>query len=101
MCTGRYVQLPEVDRVCEVTRECTAKKRVENEYHFLFYCGAYAAIRELWLKSATLDDDFHQLSDMEKVKVTTNLANVKLTAQYIIDAFNHRLRILFLKSENN
>ena len=98
VCTGRYVQLPEEDRVCEVTRECKADKRVENEYHYLFYCSAYAAIREQWLESATLGDDFHQLSDVEKVKVVINMTNVKLTAQYIVDAFNQRLRILFLKS---
>ena len=101
VCTGRYVQLPEQDRVCEVTRECTADMRVENEYHYLFYCGAYAAIRQQWLESATLGDDFHQLSDIEKMKVVTNLANVKLTAQYIVDAFSHRLRILFLRNGNN
>ena len=59
------------------------------------------SIRQQWLESATLGDDFHQLSDIEKMKVVTNLANVKLTAQYIVDAFSHRLRILFLRNGNN
>ena len=87
--------------MCEVNRECTANMRVENEYHYLFHCSAYVANRQQWLESVTLGDDFHQLSDMEKMKVITNLANVKLTAQYIVDAFSHRLRILFLKNGNN
>ena len=98
VCTGRYTQLPEADRVCTVTRECEAEKKLESEYHFLFHCDAYATIRQPWLENATLGESFHQLSDMEKVKVITNLANVKPTAQYIVDAFNHRLKILFSNS---
>ena len=39
--TGRFVNTPRDDRVCEVCKsECVA-----NEHHFLFDCPAYAHIR--------------------------------------------------------
>lgn len=62
--------------MCKGTRECRDEKRVENKYYFLFYCGAYAALREKWMESTALGDDFHQLSEMEEVKVLTNLGKL-------------------------
>ena len=66
-CALHIVQLPEEDRVCEVTRECTTDKRMDNEYHYLFYCNAYTAMRGQWLERETLGNDFQQLSDVEKM----------------------------------
>ena len=90
--------MPEVDRICQVTEECVAKAEVENEFHFTLRCSAYRDIRQQWMDSLTLPDNFDTLADAEKMAVLINLANVKPTAQFIVDAFNHRAKLLFLKS---
>ena len=101
ICTGRYTRLPEVDRVCMVTEECKTEKRVESEVHFLFRCSSYNELRQRWFGRATLPDNFDRLADMEKMKVVTNLTNVKSTAQFIVEAFRHRTKVLFVRTNRN
>ena len=101
ICTGRYTNTPEAGRVCSVTEECAAELRVETESHFLFYCGGYRQLRQQWLDSVNVPENFDQLADNGKIKVLTNLDNVKATAQFIVEAFNHRNKLLFLNHNSN
>ena len=98
VCTGRYTNTPEAARVCSVTEECGAGLHVESESHFLLYCVGYRQIRQQWLSNVNVPDNFNQLTDAEKIKVLINIDNVKSTAQFIVEAFNLRNRLLFLKS---
>ena len=98
ICTGRYQRIPEVDRICIVTEECMAMAKVENEFHFVLYCSGYRDIRQQWLNSLTLPDNFDTLTDTGKMAVLINLSNVKSTAQFTVEAFKQRSRLLFMKS---
>ena len=92
--------MPEVDRICKVTEQCEAEAVVENEFHFVLRCNGYTDIRQQWLDSLKLPDNFDQLTDTGKMAVLINLDNVKLTAQFIVEAFNQRAKLLFLKSNS-
>ena len=98
ICTGRYQRMPEVDRICQVTEQCETDAEVETEFHFVLRCSGYTDIRQQWLKSLVLPVNFDQLPDAGKMAVLINLENVKLTAQFIVEAFNQRAKLLFLKS---
>ena len=101
ICTGRYTNTPEADRVCTVTEECRAESCVESESHYLFYCGAYRQMRQQWLDSVNVPENFDQLTDNCKIKMLINLDNVKATAQFIVEAFTHRNKLLFLNLNSN
>ena len=71
---------------------------METEFHLLLRCPAYHLLRQSWLSRLDLPENFTQLGDTEKLKVAiNNIKNVKPTAQFIVDAFNLRSRILVLK----
>ena len=74
---------------------------METESHFLFYCGGYRQIRQQWLDNVIVPGNFNQLTDADKIRVLINLDNVKSSAQFIVEAFNHRNKLLFLKSNSN
>ena len=95
VCTGRYTNTPEAARVCSVTEECGAGLHVESESHFLLYCVGYRQIRQQWLSNVNVPNNFNQLTDAERIKVLINIDNVKSTAQFIVEAFNLRNRLLF------
>ena len=79
--TGRFVNTPRDDRVCEVCKsEC-----VENEHHFLFDCPAYAHIR---YNHATL---FHGI---QTVSAVVNNDNPCLLGRYLRQCFEHRQSVL-------
>ena len=61
----------------------------------------YNELRQEWLNSCILPTDFNQLTDNNKFRVLINIDNVKLTAQFIANAYNHRTKILFLNSNRN
>ena len=92
---GRYERprLPEAERVCLV---CNEPNAVENEIHFLLKCPAYDVIRrDLLSKIPDLDEDFLNWdSNRQLTFLSCNPSSVKLTAQYIIDAFDLRSTIL-------
>ena len=100
ICTGWFTNTPEADRVCSVTEECRAESCVESESHFLFYCNGYRQMRQQLLDSITVPDNFHQLTDNNKIKVLINPDNVKRTAQFIVEAF-HRNKLLLLNLDSN
>ena len=104
--TGRYARprLEEKERVCLI---CKPKDQIidiqgqgqetpiESETHFLFYCNAYNAEREQLLKKITIPDNFYDLNDDEKLKVTLNdPLNVRFTSQFILSAYNLRTIVL-------
>ena len=87
--------------MCTVTEECRAELCVESESHYLFYCGAYRQMRQQWLDSVNVPENFDQLTDNCKIKMLINLDNVKATAQFIVEAFTHRNKLLFLNLNSN
>ena len=99
--TGRYARprLPPESRLCQVCNE----QKVEDEFHFLFECKIYEQERFLWLNKLRLAANFQQKTQEEKLDLVLNEhTNVKLTAQYIIDIFDSRSKIVNkLPSTNN
>ena len=93
--TGRYERprLPEQARLCQV---CSDGVSIENEEHFAFFCASYHNIRQVWLAKMKVPLNFIQLPIPEKLKITCNEPeNVRLTAQFIIDAYNIRSKLIF------
>ena len=75
--TGRFVNTPRDDRVCEVCKSGC----VENEHHFLFDCPAYAHIR---YSHATL------FQGIQTVSSVINSNNPCLLGRYHGQCFEHR-----------
>ena len=98
--TGRYSipRLPEIERkclVCKPNQADHAIEPVECEIHFLFYCDPYKAERDLWFSKMNLPNDFLNLSIDKRLKLVLNdPSNVKFTAQFILNAYNTRSKIL-------
>ena len=105
--TGRYSipRLPESERKCQVCKAqnqlvdvanpSNAAQPIESETHFLFYCGPYKAERDLWYSNMNLPADFDLLPVESKLQVVLNDPhNVKLSAQFITNAYNIRSKIL-------
>ena len=100
--TGRYSipRLPERERSCLVCKSSLVdvnpgNEPIESEIHFLFFCNSYKAERNLWHSKMNLPDDFFLLTINEKLKFVLNdPCNVKLTAQFILNAYNIRTKIL-------
>jgi hypothetical protein len=83
--------LPEHERVCLVCTsddnlENVVNQEVEDEFHYIFSCNRYDAIRTLWLSKLSLPENFSNFEKSEKLKFVLNEPDdVKLTAQFIID----------------
>ena len=68
---------------------------IECEQHYLFSCTAYTNIRQSWLSSLEKPDNFNDLDNGEKLDIVLNVAaNIKLTANFILSAFDIRSKIL-------
>ena len=68
---------------------------VESETHFLFHCVTYEAERGIWHEKMTLPNNFDNLPLETKLSTVLNdPQNVKFTAQFILNAFNLRSKIL-------
>jgi hypothetical protein len=92
--TGRYERprLPEQARLCQI---CSDGVSVENEEHFIFICTCFHDIRQVWLTKLKIPQNFSQLPISDKLKLTCNEPeNVKITAQFVIDAYNLRSRVI-------
>ena len=99
--TGRFSRpcLDVNERIClpclESSKERGLGPYVEDECHFLFVCSTYAIMRENWYSRLVKPYNFRALSGGEKLKIVLNEAdNVKLTAQFITDAFTLRSKIV-------
>ena len=99
ICTGRYINQPETDRICTADLSCQELRIVESECHFLLTCPAYDTLRHAWLARLEVPENFDQLNDTEKIDIAiNNIENVKPTAQFIVDAFNLRSRLALLRT---
>jgi hypothetical protein len=101
--TGRYARprLPAEARLCQT---CTnAEQRIEDEYHFIFECKAYEHERFLWIHKMELPTNFETETPEKKFDLVLNEPkNVKLTAQFLINIFDTRSKIVNnLPSTNN
>ena len=86
--TGRYAcnYISENERLCLF---CNCNE-VENEVHFLFYCGHYNEIRESFYLEITYKcENFAQLNDKQKL-------NLLMSSQYVYD-FSKFVRKCYLK----
>ena len=99
--TGRFSRprLEENERLCPVCNLNDPLQglnpQIENETHFLFICSLYDQIRGDWMSKMQLPVEFNNLTVNEKLKVVLNdHNNVKLTSQFIIDAYDLRSRTI-------
>ena len=93
--TGRYARprLPEEARICQICQNQGQTK--EDEVHFLFKCETYENERSAWLSSLLKPENFSILPSNEKLKTVLNCdQNVKKTAQYIINIYDKRSKIV-------
>ena len=61
----------------------------------MFICPKYDELRTNWLNKLVLPDNYGNLSDSEKLSTVLNVPdNVKPTAQFLIDAYGVRSKIL-------
>ena len=68
---------------------------VETEYHFIFICSCYNDLRNSWLQTLVKPDNFDAINEGEKLSIVLNVPeNVKSTAQFIIDAYHIRSKIV-------
>ena len=99
--TGRFnrPRLDENERICLLCNgndpSQSENSTIENECHFLFTCSLYDQIRTVWKSKMQLPDNYADLVDSEKLKIVLNdHYNVKLTSQFIIDAYNLRSKTI-------
>ena len=68
---------------------------IECEIHYLFSCTAYSDLRQSWLSSLEKPDNFDSLDSGQKLDIVLNLtSNIKLTANFILGAFDIRSKSL-------
>ena len=94
--TGRYERprLLAQNRLC---LSCENGLSVENEEHFIFSCLKYNNLRESWINQLKKPENFANLDTSEKFKIIFDQPeNVKISAQYIINCYDVRSKILFL-----
>ena len=93
--TGRYARprLPEEARICQI---CQNQGQVpEDEEHFLFKCETYENERSDWLSSLVKPENFAILPKNEKLIIVLNSdQNLKKTAQYVINIYDKRSKIV-------
>ena len=93
--TGRYARprLPEEARICQICQN--QGQTPEDEVHFLFNCETYESERSAWLSSLVKPENFSILPTSEKLKTVLNCdQNVKKTAQYVINIYDKRSKIV-------
>ena len=91
--TGRYARprLPAESRLCQVCNE----QKVEDEFYFIFECNKYDQERSSWLNKLKTPDNFSTETQEKKLDLVLNdHSNVKLTAQFIINIFDIRSKIV-------
>ena len=92
--TGRY-ERPRLKEHLRLCPACLDRVSVENENHVLFFCRSYEELRQPWLQNLEKPQNFMQLETSEKLKIVFNeSSNVKSTAQFIIDLYDIRSKIV-------
>ena len=83
---------------CHQNLDCAKyvmKKKIEDEFHFIFECKQYEHERFLWLNKLKKPVNFLQQTVDKKLEIILNEANnVKVTAQYIIYIFGSRSKVV-------
>ena len=93
--TGRYSRprLPPELRTCQTCGD--REPQIEDEFHFLFECRAYEHQRTIWLNRLDPQPNIVLETKEHLLNIVLNDANnVKKTAQYVIDLFDYRSKIL-------
>ena len=79
----------------KISEQNRTTENIENENHFLFECNRYQSERLSWLAKISKPENFLVLPQAEKFSVVLNHpSNVKHTAQYIINIFDIRSKII-------
>ena len=93
-----WTRLPENERIClacKVDHNSRPTPAIENEYHFIFVCNRYNELRNGWIPKLDLPSNFDNLQECEKLQIVLNVQhNVKLTAQFILDAYHIRSKAI-------
>ena len=99
--TGRYSRprLELHERICPICTESRLQRslepEIETEIHFLFFCEHFENLRMCWMQKVTKPVNFTNLDEDTRLKIVLNDPNnVKTTAQFIVDAFNMRRKML-------
>ena len=90
--TQRYLhpKIPYEQRFC-----VTCPNHIECEIYYLFSCTAYSNLRNSWLSSLEKPENFDTLDNGEKLDIVLNInSNIKLTANFILNAFDICSKIL-------
>ena len=87
------------ERICLVCRDNNLRLdlevQIETEVHFLFFCSHYTTLRDTWLESLIKPTNFENLDEGSKLSIVLNVPeNVKKTAQFIINAYSMRSKLL-------
>ena len=91
--TGRYQEIPIEYRLCLFCN----RNSIESEVHFLLHCSFYNDIRyEFFNKIRSLDFYFDLLDDEQKIVKLMSDDMIKLTADFLTEAFEKRKRHLYL-----
>ena len=92
--TGRY-ERPRLEIHERLCPSCNDAESIESEEHFIFKCVKYSEIRQIWIDKLLKNEDFVNLDPSEKFKVIFDQPeNIKLTAQFIINIFDLRSKII-------
>ena len=99
--SGRYARPPLQlnERICQVCLEIRTQQgsepEVETEIHFLLYCGVYKILREKLFSTIKIPENFETIDEASKLNIILNMPeNCKYTAQFIVDAYGMRSKIL-------
>ena len=93
--TQRYFRpkIPYEQRFCVTCPN--HNQEIECEIHYLFSCTAYSNLRNSWLSNLEKPENFDTLDNREKLDIVLNInSNIKLTANFILSAFDIRSKIL-------
>ena len=92
--TGRF-ERPKVEEKLRLCPVCLDGISIENEFHFIFQCSIYEELRRKWISKLRIPENFLQIEKAEKFKLVLNEPdNVKFTAQFIIDMYSIRSKIV-------
>ena len=99
--TGRYSRprLELHERLCPICTESRLQRslepEIETEIHFLFFCEHFENLRMCWMQKVTKPENFTNLDEGTRLEIVLNDPNnVKTTAQFLVDAFNMRRKML-------
>ena len=104
--SGRYSRprLEIHERLCPVCIDSRTQQglapEIENEIHFLFFCDKYEILRANWFSNINKPENFSTLDEATKLNIVLNQhENCKPSAQFIVDAYGLRSKLLLNKSK--